>query len=440
MATAPLAGASQHGTRTGPHTPSARGCRLSLYVEPHRLTAGDETPQLFGRLTCAKGAETAGQAVTVYEHLAGHATQTIGTATTQTGGYYTFLAPAPVLDTVYYVSAAGATSLKRQVRVAPQVTISGPAEGSELHTGAANRATFSGTVSPAAAGAIVVLQREAATAHEEWVVIQHGIVGAGGTYTFVHDFLVPGDANIRVLVRAHGRYTVYGASSQLSYVISQAQNPLLTLVASSAGPSGDPVSYGETVTLAGTLAGGANRPVALWARTAGGSFTKIASATANAAGQYRFEETPLQDTSYRVIAPHGAKSSVLFEGVRYLLTAAVSATSAQAGQTLTFSGTITPYRAGHTVYLERENAGGSGFHVVGVASMSAPPAGSSVASYSISHTVFGTGTQVYRVKVPGDPANQGRASAPFTIEVKPAAASALSPAPPSRLPTEGAYY
>ncbi len=415
------------------------GCRLSLIAEPHRVTAGDETPQLFGKLTCASGIETAGQTITISARSVAHPLTELGTATTSTGGYYSYIAPAPALNTEYVAAATGVRSAKRQVRVAPQVSLSGPTETHPLYTGVANRVSFSGTVSPSAGGAPVVLQREAATADEEWVTIQHSAVSAGGSFDLVHTFVIPGDANIRVLVRARGYATVAGASTSLSYVISQKENPQLTLVAASTSASSDPIFYGQPLMLSGTVAGasGAKQTVTLDARTAHGLFEPVASSVTGATGQYSFPQTPQQDTAYRVLAGNGARSSVLFEGVKYVLTAASSAGSAQAGQTVTFSGTVTPYQAGHAVYLERQDASGIGYHVVAVGALSAPAAGSSTASYSIPFTVFGTGKQVYRVKVPGDPDNQGTASTTFTVEVSPAPAQSLRPAPPVKVPTEG---
>ncbi len=55
------------------------------------------------------------------------------------------------------------------------------------------------------------------------------------------------------------------------------------------------------------------------------------------------------------------------------------------------------------------------------------------------HTVYDAGTKVFRVRVPGDAENEGAVSAPFTIQVTPAPASALTPEAPgnSSLPAEG---
>ncbi len=413
------------------------GCRLSLTAEPRRVTSGDETPQLFGKLTCSKTVETAGQTVTLFARPAGQPATMLGTATTTTGGYYTFVAPAPTSSTLYYASTAALTSPVRQVRVAPQVTLSGPSESKPLFTGARNRVAFAGTVSPAAAGATAVLQREAATASEEWVTIQAGVVGAGGVYSFVHTFVLPGDANIRVRVKAHAPYDAFGASSPLSYVISQKENPALTLFVKSTGLSSDPITYGQSVTLEGSVVAGANKTVRLAARTAGGLFTTLASQTADASGHYSFAVTPQQNTAYKVFSEVGTHSSVLFEGVRYTLTASPSASTLQDGQALTFTGTVTPGRAGKHVYLERQNASGAGYHVVAIAPLQAVASGSGLATYTIVHTVFGTGKQVYRIKVPGDPDNQGSSSAPVTVEVTPAPPASLAPGTQPPLPNEG---
>ncbi len=116
-----------------------------------------------------------------------------------------------------------------------------------------------------------------------------------------------------------------------------------------------------------------------------------------------------------------------------MLTAAVSQTTIQAGQSLTFAGSVAPDHTGHVIYLERQNASGSGFHVVKVGFVTIG------SIYSIAHTVYEPGTKIFRVKIPGGPENEGAASTPFTVVVTPAAAAALTPEAPgnSSLPAEG---
>jgi hypothetical protein len=190
------------------------------------------------------------------------------------------------------------------------------------------------------------------------------------------------------------------------------------------------------------------------ARTRGEAFTPIALVRTEANGNYSFPaQSPANSTFYRVVTnndtcalvaptaracrqPHNegqVKSAVLFEGVRDVLTAQVSPTTVQAGGQLTFSGTVAPSAPGHVVYLERRNASGEGFHVVQVATLD------QASSFSIVHTVYDVGAKVFRIYVPGGPANQGAASQPFDVQVTPAPATALLPEAPgnSSQPPEG---
>jgi hypothetical protein len=59
--------------------------------------------------------------------------------------------------------------------------------------------------------------------------------------------------------------------------------------------------------------------------------------------------------------------------------------------------------------------------------------------YSIIHQVYVPGTKVYRIDIPGGPDNGRAVSQLYTIQVTPAAASALMPEAPnnSSLPGEG---
>ena len=159
----------------------------------------------------------------------------------------------------------------------------------------------------------------------------------------------------------------------------------------------------------------------------------VAEVSTDAGGNYTFAaQSPIDSTFYKVKAA-GKSSAVLYEGVKDVLTAQVSATTVQAGQSLTFAGAVAPDHTGHVIYLERQNATGGDFHVVQVARVKVGSA------YSIVHTVYEPGVKVFRVKIPGGPENEGAASNPFTITVTPAPAAALVPEAPanSTLPSEG---
>lgn len=427
-----------------PHRSFDRHCTITMNVAPREIVAGDQVV-VFGRLRCANPAHVAGQEVRLFHHLLGTGTSGfVQSTTTDAHGFYEFAAADGAVETnrYFFVRARTARSAPRGVRVSAQVTLTGPPEG-QLLTGFANRVTFTGAVSPADVGARVILQRQNATTGNDWHRIDGGVVDAAGNFTVTHAFVVPGDANIRVLVLSQRR-NIPSTSNVLAYSISQTQNPDLTIQASA-----DPIVFGETVTLSGKFASGPNEPVTLLARTRHQrGFARVAQVVTDAQGAYSFPpQAPVNNTFYRVQADTGAcppaaaclratrrvSSAVLYEGVKDVLTAQVSATTVQAGQSITFSGVVSPDHTGHVIYLERQNAHGPGFHVIQVTFVGAG------STYSIPHQLYVPGTKVLRVSIPGGPENQGASSQPFTIQVTPSPASTLVPEAPqnSTLPSEG---
>jgi hypothetical protein len=411
------------------------GCRVKLNVAPHVLTAG-ETVLAYGQLTCRLATAEQGQTVTLYEHAVGAigGYTAVGTTTTDEHGFYQ-LSPAPIAsNSTFYVTAGAARSGSRLARVAAQVTLSGPTESSQiltaLRTGRRNSVTFTGTVNPADDGAIVVLQRQNAITGNDWHRIQVGVVNPGGTFTIKHVFVVPGDANIRVLVRGSS-LNARGISETLSYEISQAQNPSLTIL-----NSADPIAYGASVTISGTIAAPAGTTLTLMGHPRlHPAFVPIATTTAGSGGAYTFvTQVPLVSMQYKVIGA-GKSSARMFESVKYGLTASVSSTSVPSGQAVTFSGTVTPAHAGHPVYLETQDQFGIGWHIVQVGTVSAG------GTYSIVRVLYNVNTNPhkFRIKVPPDPENAGVVGSPFAITVTPAPAANLKPEPPANttLPHEG---
>jgi hypothetical protein len=403
------AAARPAGQKHANASPSGR-CKVSLIAEPRTITSG-EPVELFGQLLCTS-ASTEGQTVTVFERTAGSPTfKQVATTTTVKEGLYKVAAPTVTVDSWFYVRAPSRRSPTRAVKVAPLVTLEGPKAEIPLETGKKHAVTFKGKVSPADEGAEVWLEREQATASEEWGVIQKGSVKAGGVFEFLHSFSIPGVANIRAIVRPHGIFDVRGTSNVLSsYVINQTQNPNLTIKSSA-----DPISYGTPITIEGVLNSGAGKTITLLSHAKGiKTFGPVNTTVAGPKGEYKFVQTPLINTFYRV-SGGGLNSAVVVEGVKYLLTAGASGTKVLSGQTLTFSGTVTPARKEKTVYLERENLFGGGFHVAEISEPLLLPSG----TYSITHVFYGTGKQVFRVHVPGDLENGGTSSSAFTIEVAP---------------------
>jgi hypothetical protein len=410
--------------------PSPLGrCRINIAsIAPRLITAGEAT-EISGRLACRR-ANAGGEVVTLYAHVAGTAGFVpVQSTSTETSGAYKFSTAAESANTSFYVRSHGAQSGRRRLRVAAQVTLTGPPEGTQIETGAPNSETFSGTVTPTDVGARVILQRQNAITGDEWHRIGIGQVMAGGTYSITHIFRVPGDASIRVLVRSDG-LNIPSPSTSLEYEISQTQNPSLTI-----SSSADPISYGQPVTISGVLAGATtSQSVTLEARTVHQlGFAPVAEVSTGAGGSYSFPaQSPVNSTLYKVKGA-GQKSAVLYEGVKNVLTAEASPSTVQAGQAVTFSGTVAPDHSGHIIYLERQNANGTGFHVIQVGRVLPG------STYSIVHQFYVPGTKIVRIDIPGGPDNGRAVSQPFTITVTPTPASALTPEAPgnSTQPGEG---
>jgi hypothetical protein len=416
------ASARAHHHGAGRHSATPGNCRLKLNVAPRLVTSG-ETALAYGQASCPAGAE-AGQTVTVYEHSATTGGYSVaGTATTDPNGFYELTTPALTQNSVFYAAIAGAQSPHRTVRVIASVALAGPPEGKQLfagiHTGRHNAVTFTGSVSPTDAGATVVLQRQNEVRGNSWHPIGRTIVDSTGAFALTHVFRVPGASEIRVVVRSNRR-NVLSPSNTLSYDVSQAQNPSLTILTSA-----DPISYGGSAVISGVAAGAPNAQLTLLARTRGGTFAPVATTTGNGEGRYAFPaQTTLASSFYKVQGANRS-SAVLYQGVKYVLSAIPGATSVQSGQPFSVTGTVTPAHAGHEIYLQRLNSQGTFWHVVAVGFLAAD------GSYSISHVFFAPGTDVLRVKIPGDPENGGAATAPFNLPVTPAPGANLKPEPPS---------
>jgi hypothetical protein len=419
------------GAQAAKHSNPNGRCRVNINVAPRHITAGDPVV-VFGRLVCQNRANAANQPVKLFHNVrgVGGGFTYVQSTNTDANGFYEFSRADGVVlsNRAWLVRSHGAQSARKAVKVSAQVTLNGPAEGSQLLTGPANKVTFTGSVNPNDVGARVILQRQnAATGSDDWHRIDMGIVGQGGNYSITHRFIVPGDANIRVLVRSQGR-NVASPSNVLAYEVTQAQNPSLTIQSST-----DPISVGGSTVLSGTVAGAVSQPVTLLARTRSQSFAPVAQTTTDASGNYSFAaQSPINSTFYKV-SSGGKTSAVLYEGVKDVLTAAASATTIEAGGTVTFAGTVSPDHTGHVIYLERQNANEPGYHVIEVATVGAG------STYSIAHKFIDAGSKNVRVFIPGGPENQGAASQPFTIQVNPGSASTLTPEAPanSTTPAEG---
>ena len=390
-------------------------CSVEIQATASILTAG-EPLSLTGKLSCPEAASAAGQPVSLFQKIARTpGFNVLATTTTAADGSFQLTPEGLETNSIFYVRAGDAHSDRISVKIAPQVTISAPLAGAQLLIGAAHAAhagindgsavTFTGTVSPADSGATVSLQREYRKG--AW----HRIGGGGrvddeGKYSIVHSFSRPGQASIRVVVHSHG-LNMTSASAPVSYQLSRGRHTQVTIDASA-----NPLVYGQSVTITGTVAGAVGQAVTLWAQTGDQAFAPIAQATTNGS-EYSFTESPLQNTRYRVRSA-SAGSATLSEGVGFALTAEPSATTVLAGGQLSFTGTLLPAHEGQPVDLERRNPSGPGYHVIAVGSVSP------TSTYSIAHAFSTAGPELLRISVPASPELQGVAGEPFTVDVTPA--------------------
>jgi len=391
--------------------PGHGGCALEVTPSATRVGAG-EAVTLNGLLTCPTPTETAEQTVTIFQHSAGtRGTSAIGTATTGPTGDFHFTSEGLDANTVFSARVGRTRSRRATVKVTPTITLAGPSDQRIEAAGRHARATivFTGAVSPLDAGARVVLQRESASAPGDWRRIGLASVGADGSYTIAHAFSPTGLVTVRTVVRRHGQLAA--ASEPLTYEVARRQNPRLTIEAAP-----NPLAYGSSATIHGTVAGGGQVSVTLLARTHGASWTTVEEAQTDSEGNYEFAaQAPLANTWYEVRS--GRLHSVsLFEGVKPLLSVQASSASAQEGETVTFSGTLTPAQPGQVVMLERRLPSGVAWSVVGTFTI-----GEGSSQFSFEHPLTGgPGPQIYRVKVPRSEALLATASEAIVIEVTPA--------------------
>jgi large repetitive protein len=391
-------------------------CSIDLQATPSIVTA-PTTLSLLGTLSCAEGASAGEQTVTLYQRLVrGSGFTMVATTSTEASGAFQFTPASPEADSAYYVSSAGAQSARTSVSVAPQVTIDAPSAGTELFLGAARSAgaqasaedtdavTFTGTVTPAAPGTTVALQREDGTG--SWSRIGGGVVGEEGRFSITHTFLRPGQARIRVLVHSHG-LDMGSVSTPITYQISHRRNRKVTIDAAV-----DPITEGASVMITGTVAGAPDAPVTLLAQTGDGAFVAIAKAVTDGS-EYSFTESPLASTRYRVLGD-GVSSPILAEGVTWALTPSSPPATVAAGTQVSLTGIVAPLHEGQVVDLERLNSSGSGYHVIASGAIGAG------STYSIAYAFPAAGAALLRLSVPGNAELEAAVSEAFKLEVTPA--------------------
>jgi hypothetical protein len=386
----------------------ARGCSVTISASSQRIVAG-ETVTVSGALACPTDSSAGTQQLAIAQDQPGSSQPAAAaTVTTEADGSYSFTS-APLSATTVFRVRIGRHGAHVAVRVAPLVTLSGPAASTQpsavagaVHRGR-RRATFTGTVDPYDAGALVGLQVSYPSSPSQWRTISYTRVDANGSYSISHNFIASGTTLLRTL--AYGsKHKAPAVSQALPYDPPQPQNAALTI-----GASADPLASGQTVTIAGVATGTPGQTVTLRARTPAGAMIAVATTSTDGAGNYAFTQMPLENTYYRV-TDATASSTVLFEGVSLSIAPDAASESAKVGEPVSFSGTLALAGVGQAVRLERAGTG-YGFQMVASAVAGAD------AKYAVAYTFTDPGTYTMRVRVAGDGKNLAGASEPIAVVV-----------------------
>ena len=394
------------------HNPPHRNRGLTIAATPNPISTG-EPVLIYGQLN---GPSHAGVQVTLWHHINRRTRgfTVVQRTTTDANGFWSITRAAGVVTTNrswFATAGRGVHSRTIHERVRATVTLNEPTGPLTTRTPIA----FTGTVAPNHAGERVVLQQQVGPNGDQWRTIDSGRIAAGSTFSIVHRFAQPGDRTLRAVFRGDRR-NVRGESTPISITVQQQQATGFTIAGSA--PS---IDFGQPVTISGTLANGANTSVTLFGRDEqSGGFQPLAASTTDGSGGYSFTQSPARNTIYqvRVTTTPATKTALLFVGVHDVVSIAASTTSGKVGDAVTFSGTVTPNKTGHVVFLQRMDGGVWRTVVVGRVG-----AGS---NYALAYVLDSAGSIPFRVLVPGGPANQRGISPAVTVTVVPSAASTLS--------------
>ncbi len=399
---------------------------LTIAATPNPVPAGDGVV-IYGRLL---GGTVADQPIVLYHHISdSHQGYTvIQTTTTDPSGFYEFTRAEGVVLTnrSWFVRGPnGSHSRTVYERVIALVSVIPSSTSTDTNT----PVTFTGSVTPNHRFERVVLQQENGSS-DDWSNLKTGFLDGSSTYSIAYRWRRPGTHDVRVVFPGDFR-NLRGVSSPATIVVQQAQVPDFTINTS------DPiVDQGNSATISGVLympgsttAPDQGIPIQLWGRSAHQShFVVLADgATSMNDGSYSFTEQGLATNTVYYVATlplsHTKRrhTALLFEGVRDVLKFQSSTGSATTGQTVTFSGTVLPDKAGHSIYLQKLGKDGD-WHTVEVGTVR------NDSTFQFNWTIGSPGNHEFRARITSDAANVGAASAPVVVTATTPPASSLPPA------------
>ena len=395
---------------------------LTISATPNPILAG-EGVLIYGQL---QGTDVAGKSIVLYHHISdsGRGYTRIGEVRTDSHGFYEFTRAEGVVETnrSWFVRLATAPSVHSrtvQEHVAALVSIA----ASSTTALTRHPVTFTGHVDPSHAFERVLLQEQIGST-DDWRTLKAGRLGPGSNYAISYAWKIAGEHTVRVVFQGDNRNT-RGESDSLSVAVQQAQVADFTIQTS------DPtITYGSSANISGKLYGKGSTtpepstPLTLCHRSITQSVPVCDMAGVTGTdGSYSFSVSPTSNQVYfvRTTLPPSRRTAGLFEGVKDTVTLASTSASVTAGQKVTFTGTVTPDKAGDVVYLQRLGADND-WHTVSVTRIHFG------SSFTFTR-VFGTaGSKTFRARVPGDVQNLGGSSPTVTLAVSLPPVATLAPA------------
>jgi hypothetical protein len=120
----------------------------------------------------------------------------------------------------------------------------------------------------------------------------------------------------------------------------------------------------------------------------------------------------------RTVSSPKRATAQLFEGVQDAVRMTASSTSSTVGGHVTFSGNVSPDKAGHAIYLQKLGADGD-WHSVETRQVRQD------STFSFGWTFGSAGAKQFRARITGGPANVGGVSPAVTVDVTQPPVSAL---------------
>jgi hypothetical protein len=379
---------------------------LTIHATPNPIDAGQGV-LIYGQL---QGSGSSDQTIHLYHRIAPASRFTIiGVTKTDQYGFYEFTRQEGIVMTNRSWFVRGPNSTHSQtIHELVSALVSLHANRTSTVTG--HRVVFTGQVTPAHAFQRILLQQQASANGDVWRTIATTFTNRNSRFALSHVWRRPGDETVRALFPGDRR-NVAGGSDSLTILVSQREKPAFTL-----NTSAPVIAEGQSATLTGTLdRAGTSTPesgvqVTLYGRGPNGSTRQVGSTQTGPDGSYSFTVAPTFNTMYWARAPKGRVTAPINQGVHDVVTINSSSNTSQEGGSVVLSGTVSPNKIGHVIFLQRLGKDGA-WHDVAHTTVAAGSA------YSFTYTFGQDGTTKLRAKIYGGPWNVGSASPVETIDV-----------------------